>query len=82
MFRISLRTKDFKVALARKKLLGLLSEEEMCQLEYGDLKVYFEYETKEELKTALEKIYELHKFKNIRHSSRREECKSDMVWQE
>jgi len=65
LFRISLRTKDFKVALARKKLLDLLSEEEMFQLEYGDLKVYFEYETEEELKTALEKIYELEKLRKL-----------------
>ncbi len=65
LFRISLRTKNFKVALARKKLLDLLSEEEMFQLEYDDLKIYFEYETEEELKIALEKIYELEKFRKL-----------------
>lgn len=54
LFRISLRTKEFRIALARKKILDLLNEEEMFKLEYDDIKLYFEYETEEELRIALE----------------------------
>ena len=54
LIRISLKTKNIKEALKRKKVLDLLNGEEMFKLETADFKLMFEYDTEEELKTALE----------------------------
>ncbi|WP_428737439.1 hypothetical protein [Sulfurimonas sp.] len=56
--RISLRTKNIKTALKRRKVLDLIGEE-MFQLETKDIKLVFEYDTEEELRTALEQVKQL-----------------------
>ena len=45
LFRISLRTKNIKVAIKRKRVLGLINGEEVFQLETKDIKLIFEYDT-------------------------------------
>jgi integrase/mRNA-degrading endonuclease RelE of RelBE toxin-antitoxin system len=54
LFRISLRTKNIKVALYRRKLLDLLEGEELFKLKQGDYELIFEYDSIEELKEILE----------------------------
>jgi len=54
LFRISLRTKTFRVALYRKRLLDLLKGEELFQIKQGDYELIFEYDTVDELKEILE----------------------------
>jgi len=54
LFRISLRTKTFRVALYRKRLLDLLKGEELFKLKQGDYELIFEYDTIDELKEVLE----------------------------
>ena len=56
LFRISLKTKNIKVALKRRKILDLIDGEEMFQIDTGDFKLMFEYETEEELLIALESV--------------------------
>jgi integrase len=55
LFRVSLYTKDYIIALQRKKTL-LLMGEEVFKYERGDFKLIFEYETQEELKETLEAL--------------------------
>ena len=59
LFRVSLHTKHIKEALKRKRVLDLLGGEEMFKLETADFKLMFEYDTEEELKTALENAMKL-----------------------
>ena len=59
LFRISLHTKNLQEALKRKKTLDLLRGEEMFKLETKDFKLVFEYDTAEELKTALENAMQM-----------------------
>ena len=47
LIRISLRTKNIKEALNRKKVLDLLKGSELFKLEMGDFKLMFEYDTEE-----------------------------------
>jgi len=54
LVRISLRTKNLKEALKRKKVLDLLKGEELFNLETKDFKLALEYETAEELRIILE----------------------------
>ena len=59
LFRISLKTKDIKEALRRKRVLDLISEEELFKLETKDFKLLFEYDTETELRAALEQVKEM-----------------------
>jgi len=59
LFRISLHTKCLKTALKIKRVLDLLKEEDMFKLETKDFKLFFEYDTEEELKTALENAMQM-----------------------
>jgi integrase len=59
LVRISLRTKNIHTALKRKKILDLMNGEEMFQLETKDIKLAFEYDTEEELRTALELAHQM-----------------------
>ena len=59
LFRISLKTKNIKVALKRRKILDLIDGEEMFQIDTGDFKLMFEYDTEEELRVALESVKEM-----------------------
>ena len=59
LFRISLKTKNIKIALKRKKILDLIDGEEMFQIDTGDFKLMFEYDTEEELRFALEQAQEI-----------------------
>ena len=58
LVRISLRTKHIHTALQRKKVLDLMGEE-MFELETKDIKLAFEWDTEEELRTALEQVKQL-----------------------
>jgi len=53
LFRISLRTKNLKVALHRKRLIDLIEGEELFKLKTEDYEMVFEYDTAEELETYL-----------------------------
>ena len=72
LVRISLQTKNLKEAICRKRLLDMLTGEEMFQLNTGDLKIAFEYDTEEELRTALEYAFrmqveaKIEKFKEVK----------------
>jgi integrase len=59
LIRVSLQTKHFTTALKRKKTLDLIGADEMFEMQTRDFKVAFEYDTEEELRTALEKVKEL-----------------------
>jgi len=59
LFRISLKTKNIKIALKRRKILDLIDGEEMFQIDTGDFKLMFEYDTEEELRFALEQAKEI-----------------------
>ena len=58
LFRISLRTKNLKVALHRKRLIDLLEGEELFKMKSGDYELMFEYDTKEELEAYLKMAQE------------------------
>ncbi len=60
LIRISLQTKNIKDALKRKRVLDLLSGDElMFHIEQGDFKLIFEYDTEEELRIALQMGYQM-----------------------
>ena len=59
LIRISLRTKNIKIALKRKRILNLMGAEQMFKLETADFKLMFEYDTEEELRVALEQVKEM-----------------------
>ena len=73
LFRISLKTKDIKEALRRKRVLDLISEEQLFKLETKDFKLLFEYDTEAELRIALEQVKEmqidsaLRRFKEVKN---------------
>ena len=67
LVRISLRTKNLKEALKRKKVLDLLKGEELFELTTKDFKLVFEYETEEELRTALENVMRMQIEQQVRH---------------
>lgn len=49
LYRISLQTQQLKTALERKKLLNIMSKEELLHtLKFGDYQYIFEYDTEEE----------------------------------
>lgn len=53
LYRISLRTKDFRIALYRKRLFDLLEGDELFKLTGPDYELIFEYDTPEELEAYL-----------------------------
>lgn len=62
LYRLSLKTTDFKLAIKRVKLLKFMSNEElknMFELQKKDYKVIFEYETIEELEKVLNYVKEI-----------------------
>ncbi len=62
LYRLSLRTKDLKVALYRRKLFNYLTEEEFVYtLKFGDYEYIFEYDTEEEFQKRRRDTIELHK---------------------
>jgi integrase len=67
LVRISLRTKSLHIALKRKRTLNLLGDDEMFQLETADLKLAFEYDTEEELRTALEQVAQIQITQKLQH---------------
>lgn len=61
-YRISLRTKDLKVALYRQKLFNLMAKDEFVYtMELGDYKYIFEYDDINDLKEQMALTKELHK---------------------
>jgi integrase len=59
LIRISLRTKNIKVALYRKRILDMLGVRELFELKTKDYNLIFEYDTQEELKLVLEQIKDI-----------------------
>jgi len=59
LFRISLKTKNIKTALKRRKILDLIDGEEMYKIKTKDFKLMFEYDTEEELRAILEHTKEI-----------------------
>ena len=88
LFRISLRTKSIKTALKRRKVLDLIDGDEMFRISVGDLKLMFEYDTEEELRTALEAVKEmqiqaqLQRFREVKeHVESAENNTSDLTFE-
>ncbi len=85
LFRISLKTKNIKVALKRRRTLDLIDGEEMFQIDTGDFKLMFEYDTEEELRTALETAKEiqiqaqLQRFKEVKEHIQSSEANTNDI---
>jgi len=58
LFRISLRTKNLKVALHKKRLIDLIEGDELFKMKTADYELMFEYDTKEELEAYLKMAQE------------------------
>jgi len=62
LYRISLRTKNLKVAMKRKKLFKMMSKEELLHtLKFGDYEYIFEYDNEEEFERRKKDVLQTHK---------------------
>ena len=62
LYRISLRTKNLKTALYRRKLFNIMNEDNfMYTIKTGEYEYIFEYDTEEEFKRRYEDTLKLHK---------------------